>query len=49
MTFEIIIWKFVISFSIFREEEPKEKEIEYSVFYNLRINEDGEVVKIPMY
>ena len=37
MTFEIIIWKFVINLSILRKEKPKE--IDSSVFYRLFKNE----------
>ena len=36
MTFEINIWKFVISFSILRKEKPKE--IDSSVFDRLTKN-----------
>jgi len=46
MTFEITIWKFVIGFSIFREEEPQE--IESSVFYKLYTDENGETIKVPV-
>ncbi len=45
MTFEITIWKFVISFSIFREEEPQE--IESAVFYSIKIDKYGNVTKVP--
>lgn len=49
MTFEITIWKFVIGFSlwIFREEKPQE--IESEVFYNVEIDENGNVIKTPVF
>lgn len=46
MSFEITIWKFVISFSIFREVTPQD--IESAVFYKSMIGENGEILKIPI-
>jgi len=47
MTFEITIFKFVISFSIFREEEPQE--IEPAFFYKIYTQENGETIKVPYF
>ncbi len=41
MSFEITIWKFVISFSIFKEVEPGDYESE--MLYNVTTNEAGEI------
>ncbi len=45
MTFEITVWKFVISFSIFRQEEPQE--YESAVLYKIQTDKDGNVMKVP--